>query len=54
MTWQKPAFHEINMSAEIGSYQEDDGGGHFPIVTPPSEVACESAVASQDGIEQPA
>ena len=26
MIWQKPEFEEINMSAEIGSYQEDEGG----------------------------
>jgi hypothetical protein len=43
MTWQTPAFEEINMSAEIGSYQEDDGGGHFPIFRPGSETdACET------------
>jgi hypothetical protein len=23
--WQPPAFEEINMSAEIGAYQGDDG-----------------------------
>ena len=23
MTWQKPEFIEINMSAEIGGYQDD-------------------------------
>jgi hypothetical protein len=42
MIWQTPGFEEINMSAEIGSYQEDDGGGHFPIAVPGSETnACE-------------
>ena len=23
MTWTTPAFHEVKMDAEIGSYQED-------------------------------
>jgi hypothetical protein len=26
-TWQKPEFIEVSMNAEIGSYQEDFGGG---------------------------
>jgi hypothetical protein len=26
-TWQKPEFTEVSMNAEIGSYQEDSGGG---------------------------
>jgi coenzyme PQQ precursor peptide PqqA len=26
MTWDAPSFVEIDMSAEIGSYQEDFGG----------------------------
>lgn len=26
-TWQKPAFTDVSMNAEIGSYQEDSGGG---------------------------
>jgi hypothetical protein len=26
MQWIKPDFQRINMSAEIGSYQEEDGG----------------------------
>jgi hypothetical protein len=25
MTWEKPSFHEISMSSEIGGYQEDFG-----------------------------
>jgi hypothetical protein len=25
-TWTKPSFREIQMNAEIGSYQPDDGG----------------------------
>lgn len=30
-TWQKPAFIEVSMNAEIGSYQEDFGGrGNAP------------------------
>ena len=23
MTWEKPSFREVNMSSEIGAYQED-------------------------------
>jgi len=30
MRWETPAFEEINMSAEIGGYQGDDGGGNQP------------------------
>jgi hypothetical protein len=26
-TWQKPEFTDVSMNAEIGSYQEDTGGG---------------------------
>lgn len=29
-TWQKPDFTEVSMNAEIGSYQEDFGGGNVP------------------------
>lgn len=29
-TWQKPDFTELSMNAEIGSYQEDFGGGNVP------------------------
>ena len=29
-TWQKPQFTEVSMNAEIGSYQEDFGGGNVP------------------------
>ena len=29
-TWQKPDFTEVSMNAEIGSYQEDFGGGNTP------------------------
>jgi hypothetical protein len=30
MDWLTPSFEEINMSAEIGGYQGDDGGGNTP------------------------
>jgi len=30
MDWQKPAFEEINMSAEIGAYQGDEDGDQYP------------------------
>jgi hypothetical protein len=30
MNWLTPTFEEINMSAEIGGYQGDDGGGNVP------------------------
>ncbi|MDB6036133.1 MAG: hypothetical protein JWM16_6471 [Verrucomicrobiales bacterium] len=30
MDWQKPEFEEINMSAEIGGYQEEEGG-RYPL-----------------------
>jgi len=34
-TWQKPAFIEVSMNAEIGSYQEDFGGrGNVPPSAP--------------------
>jgi hypothetical protein len=39
MTWQTPSFEEINMSAEIGGYQGDDGGGNVP----PAPTADDSA-----------
>jgi hypothetical protein len=26
MPWEKPSLVEIDMNAEIGAYQEDDGG----------------------------
>jgi hypothetical protein len=31
MTWQKPTFVEINLDAEIGSYQEDFGDDAAPL-----------------------
>jgi hypothetical protein len=33
-TWQKPYFTEVSMNAEIGSYQEDFGGGNVPPIAP--------------------
>jgi hypothetical protein len=34
-TWQKPYFTELSMNAEIGSYQEDfGGGGNVPPIAP--------------------
>ena len=33
MTWEPPTIVEIDMNAEIGAYQEDDGDGRQdPIV----------------------
>ncbi len=26
MTWETPSLVEVDMNAEIGAYQEDDGG----------------------------
>jgi coenzyme PQQ precursor peptide PqqA len=36
MTWEAPAFEEIDMSAEIGGYQGDDGGGNVPPAPQPA------------------
>jgi hypothetical protein len=34
MEWKTPELLEVNMSAEIGSYQDDpDHGGNEPIVS---------------------
>lgn len=33
MTWEKPSYVEINMSAEIGGYQEDQSEERFPVPT---------------------
>jgi hypothetical protein len=33
MTWEKPSYVEINMSAEIGGYQEDNSEERFPVPT---------------------
>jgi hypothetical protein len=43
MTWETPAFEEINMSAEIGGYQGDDGGGNVP----PAPAASDSNASAQ-------
>jgi hypothetical protein len=43
MTWEAPACEEINMSAEIGGYQGDDGGGNEP------PAASESAETADSG-----
>jgi hypothetical protein len=32
MTWEAPAYREIRMDAEIGSYQEDFDGPNTPVV----------------------
>lgn len=41
MSWQTPAFEEINMSAEIGGYQGDYGDGNTPPVVTPADDASE-------------
>jgi hypothetical protein len=30
MPWETPSIVEIDMNAEIGAYQEDDGGDQYP------------------------
>jgi hypothetical protein len=42
-TWQKPYFTEVSMNAEIGSYQEDFGGGNVPPVRTEAEKDDEKA-----------
>jgi coenzyme PQQ precursor peptide PqqA len=42
MTWTRPSYIEINMSAEIGAYQADGGGNEPP---------APSAVPDQDQAE---
>jgi hypothetical protein len=38
MDWNKPEIVEINMSAEIGAYQDDSGDrDEFPIAVPRDE-----------------
>jgi hypothetical protein len=39
MRWETPVFEEINMSAEIGGYQGDDGGGNEPPAAAPDAEA---------------
>jgi hypothetical protein len=43
MSWQTPAFEEINMSAEIGGYQGDYGDGNTPPVASPEDQASSSS-----------
>lgn len=50
MTWEKPSFVEIDMSAEIGSYQSDFGdgwdgveGSGAPVITKASDEAPDEA-----------
>jgi hypothetical protein len=31
MNWETPGFIELAMNAEIGSYQDDFGGGNVPV-----------------------
>jgi hypothetical protein len=38
MIWETPAFVELRMDAEIGSYQEDDGPGDSPYFVAPGAV----------------
>ena len=47
MSWEAPAFEEINMSAEIGGYQGDDGGGNQP-PAPRAEIASPEPAAVID------
>jgi hypothetical protein len=43
MAWQTPSFEEINMSAEIGAYQGDDGDRNVPPAPQASEDARETS-----------
>jgi hypothetical protein len=45
MSWEKPSFHQIEMNAEIGSYQDDFDNGPDWIApdTTPAEVSDEPA-----------
>jgi hypothetical protein len=43
MSWQTPAFEEINMSAEIGGYQGDYGDGNTPPVASPEAETSSSS-----------
>jgi hypothetical protein len=44
-SWEKPAFTEIVMNAEIGSYQEDAGGrGNPPVIEPAAAAAVRDAM----------
>ena len=50
MEWQKPEFEEINMSAEIGGYQEEEGGRYpFSAAGPRLEsMPAEEILPNQD------
>jgi hypothetical protein len=39
MTWEKPSFIEVEMSSEIGGYQEDDLEERVPVPTDRREQA---------------
>jgi hypothetical protein len=44
MDWKKPEILDINMSAEIGAYQDDsEERDEFPIAAPQDAPAGESA-----------
>ncbi|HTO68342.1 MAG TPA: pyrroloquinoline quinone precursor peptide PqqA [Myxococcota bacterium] len=40
--WSKPAFEEINMSAEIGAYQGDEDGSEYPPFVSPAPASDEA------------
>lgn len=51
MQWKKPEFQEINMSAEIGGYQEEEGGRYpqsQPRAEPKGDVTYTGAELSQE------
>ena len=39
MSWNSPAFNEVKMDAEIGSYQPEDTEREPPVVTSPLVAA---------------
>jgi hypothetical protein len=44
MDWKKPEILEVNMSAEIGAYQDDSGErDEFPIAAPEEAPRAETA-----------
>jgi hypothetical protein len=49
MRWEAPVFEEINMSAEIGGYQGDDGGGNVPPAPDAQNAAPTQASTSDAG-----
>jgi hypothetical protein len=46
-TWQKPHFTEVSMNAEIGSYQEDSGGGGNTPPIAPARMEAETQHAQE-------